>query len=57
MKTGTTSHNDSVSRNSPTHNALFYTQDLKLKANGLIEYALCVLPTWEETYSKWSKGS
>ena len=45
MKTGNTSHNDSVSRNSPTHNALVYTKDLKLKANGLMEYAVCDLPT------------
>jgi hypothetical protein len=52
MKTGNTSHNDSVFRNSPTHNALLYTQDLDLKANGLAEYALCDIPTREETYSK-----
>ena len=45
MKTGNTSHSASVSRNIPTHNALSYTHDLKLEANGLMEYTLFVLPT------------
>jgi len=50
MKTGNTSHSDSVSRNSPTHNALLYTQDLKLKAYGLTEYALCPIYTGKEIF-------